>query len=52
MNKWETLKAYLQDKAKYYRTMEHRSNDESNRMIMVEMILEDMDKLEKMEEEH
>lgn len=50
MDKWETLKTYLQDKAKYYRNMEHRNNDESNRMVMVEMILEDMNKLEKIEE--
>jgi hypothetical protein len=51
MNKWETLKAYLEDKAKYYRNLEYRDDGQSNRMITVEMILEDMEKLEKIEEE-
>lgn len=51
MDKWATLKAYLEDKAKYYRNLEYRDDGQSNRMITVEMILEDMEKLEKMEEE-
>lgn len=49
--KWKMLKAYLEDKAKYYRNLEYRDDGQSNRMIEVEMILEDMEKLEKMEEE-
>lgn len=51
MDKWATLKAYLKDKAKYYRNLECRDDGQSNRMITVEMILEDMEKIEKMEEE-
>lgn len=51
MNKWESLKISIKEKLEWIDKKEEKNEHEIGRMITLEMILHEMEWMEKMEEE-